>query len=172
VTGVPPNVLDAIRARYAAHGLLVATADVDGADTDAGLAAVRAAMRALREDATSNGRVAVAGYGVGGRFAYLAATRLGADAAVAFHAPGIGRHIDEAERVRVPMSLHFGDDDEGVPFADVRRIKGALEGIASVQIYRYPGVGAGFALIGDPGYVAAAALEAERRAFGVLEGLR
>ncbi len=168
MTGVPANVRDAVCARYAARGLLVAAADVDGAETEAGLATVHAAMQALRANARSNGRVAVAGYGAGGRFAYLAATRLGADAAVAFYATGIGRHIDEAERVRVPLSLHFGDDDDNVPFAEVRRIKGALEGIASVQIYRYPGVGAGFALLGEPGYAAAAALEAERRALRVL----
>ena len=63
------------------------------------------------------------------------------------------------------MSLHFGDADERVPFEEVRAIKGALEGFGTTEIYRYPGVGHGFALPGDPGYDESAARDAQRRVF-------
>jgi carboxymethylenebutenolidase len=158
--------------RYAARGYAVVAAHV-GATTDVGdgLAAVRAAMDVLATRPECNGTIAVAGYGYGGRFAFLGVTRLGADAAVAFHAIGIGAHLDEASRVKKPLSFHFGDADECVPFEEVRAIKGALEGFGTTEIYRYPGVQQGFALAGSAGYDAEAAGQAERRVFAILDRL-
>jgi carboxymethylenebutenolidase len=159
--------------RFAARGYRVVAVELaDGHAVDDGLAAVRSAMDGLAVDPACNGRIAVAGYGAGGCLAFLAATRLGAAAAVAFHAIGIGSRLSEASLVRVPLSFHFGDDDERVPAAEVRSIKGALEGFATAEIYRYPGAGQGFALAGSPGYHAAVAEQAERRAFEVLDRLR
>jgi carboxymethylenebutenolidase len=153
--------------RFTARGYAVFLADVkESADVERGLEAVRSAMAAL-----GAGKVAVVGYGFGGRYAFLAVTRLGADAAVAFHGAGIGRHLDEAPRAKKPLTFHFGDDDERVPFEEVRAIKGALEGFGTTEIYRYPGARHGFALLDDPNYDEAAALAAERRVFAVLDRL-
>ena len=69
-----------------------------------------------------------------------------------FYGSGIGRHLSEAARAVKPLSLHFGDADEDVPFDEVRAIKGALEGFGTTEIYRYPGVGSDFALSGHAGY--------------------
>src|SRR5258708_23358726 len=107
-------------------------------------------MAALAER-VPGGKIAVVGYGFGGRYAYLAVTRLGADGAAAFYGAGIGDYLGEASRAKLPLTFHFGDDDELVPIEEVRRIKGALEGFATTEIYRYPGVGHGFALRGHPG---------------------
>jgi carboxymethylenebutenolidase len=135
-----------------------------------GIDAVRAAIAALGP--ACGERVAVAGYGAGGCSAYLAVTRLGAVAGIGFHPVGIGAHLSEASLVRVPLSLHFGDADERVPLAEVRAIKGALEGFATTEIYRYPGAAQGFASEDDPGYEPAAAALAERRALAFLGALR
>jgi carboxymethylenebutenolidase len=158
--------------RFASRGYCVVAPDVAGGPaSDTGLAAVRVAIEALGTDPQCNGRIAVAGYGYGGCLAFLAATRLGAAAGVAFHGIGIGSRLADAALVRVPLSFHFGDADEFVPPEEVRSIKGALEGFATTEIYRYPGAGQGFALAGSPGYDAAAAAAAERRAFEVLDRL-
>jgi carboxymethylenebutenolidase len=172
LVGLTPQSARATVERYAARGYRVATVGLppDGA-LDAGVAAVRAAMDALAADAEGNGRIAVVGYGAGGAFAFLAATRLGAAAVAAFHGAGIGRLLSEAAQVRVPLSFHFGDADESVPLAEVRAIKGALEGFATTEIYRYPDAGAGFALAGSPGYAPEAAAAAERRVFEILDRL-
>ena len=157
--------------RFTARGYDVLAVDVDeAAGPDGGLAAVRWGMNALREHATA-GKIAVVGYGYGGRYAFLALTRLGADAAAAFHGAGIGAHLDEAPLAKLPLSLHFGDDDERVPFEEVRAIKGALEGFATTEIYRYPGAGHGFAMREDACFDEPAALDAERRVFAFLDAL-
>lgn len=132
--------------------------------------AVRAALAALAPKC--GGRVAVVGYGAGGCSAFRAVTRLGAAAGIAFHPIGIGALLGEAGLVRAPLSLHFGDADATVPPAEVRAVKGALEGFATTEIYRYPAVGQGFALESSPGYEPVAASLAERRAFAFLDGLR
>ena len=128
-----------------------------GAAIDETLARVKAALDASR---LAGAPVAVVGYGEGGRYAFLAATRLGADGAAAFRGSGISAHLDEARFARVPMSLHFADDDPRVPPADVRAIKGALEGIGTIDVYRYER------------WDAAAEAQAETRAFTMLSGVR
>jgi dienelactone hydrolase len=157
LVGIPPGDRGTIE-RYAEHGYDVLVAVVDpAADVDNSLAAVRAAMDAL---GSRTERVAVVGYGAGGEYAFLAVTRLGAAAAGALRGAGIGRHLDESAHVKKPLTFHFADDDEAVPFTEVRAIKGALEGFGTTEIYRYPTLDAD------------AMLQAERRVFAVLDGLR
>ena len=171
LAGVPAGARSTIE-RYTSRGYDVRIADIgDGSDLDRGLAAVRAGMDALAARAVP-GLIAVVGYGPGGRYAYLAVTRLGADAAGAFYGAGIGEHLVEASRAKLPLTLHFGDEDVDVPIEEVRRIKGALEGFATTEIYRYPGAGRGFAMREDAGYDETAALKAEGHVFTVLDGLR
>lgn len=159
LVGLPPGA-DATLAVFTAKGYEVLA-------VEPGLENVRAAMAAL-----AGRRIAVVGYGSGGGDAFLALTRLGVDGAAAFYGSGIGRHLSEAARAVKPLSLHFGDADEDVPFDEVRAIKGALEGFGTTEIYRYPQVGHGFALRGCPGYDESAARDAERRVFSFLDGLR
>ncbi len=105
--------------RAAARGRL------EGFDVAAGMADVRTVIDALRARPDCTGAVAVVGYCFGGEFAYLATTQLGAAAAVSFHGVGIGKHLDQAGRVNVPMSLHFGADDRFVPNSEVDAIEAA-----------------------------------------------
>ncbi len=172
LVGVAPDAGPTIE-RYTARGYEVGVAAVDpAADVDDGLAAVRSAMDALAARIGGPAKIAVVGYGFGGRYAFLALTRLGADGAAAFYGTDIGSHLGEAAAAKKPLSLHFGDDDERVPFAEVRAIKGALEGFATTEIYRYPGIRSGFALAGSAAHDPAAAAQAERRVFAVLDALR
>ena len=158
--------------RFAARGYDVLAVDVgDEADVEGTLENVGWAMNVLATHLTS-GKIAVVGYGFGGRYAFLALTRLGADAAAAFYGTGIGGHLNEAPVAKKPLSLHFADGDEQVPFEEVRAVKGALEGFATTEIYRYPNVGHGFALRGHSGYDEDAAAQAERRVFAFLDSVR
>lgn len=92
-------------------------------------------MRALETDQTlldvqaaaarvaAAGKVGVVGYCWGGTIAYLAAARLDIAAAVAYYGGGIRDHT--AEKPRVPVLFHFGEQDAHIPKSAVDEIEAA-----------------------------------------------
>lgn len=193
VYGVTPD-LRGMMARFAAHGFVVAAPEMfsrigagplgqteaertqargrlEGFDYASGMEDVKATMAALRARPDCTGAVAVAGYCFGGEFAYRAAIELGAAAAVAFHGVGIGKHLGDAGKVSVPMSLHFGGNDRWVPNDEVAAIKAAHSGRADVGVYLYDGAGHGFAQSDSAAYDAAIAKLAEERSLAMLASI-
>jgi len=140
--------------RFAAQGYVAiapamfdrAKADVElgynDADADEGIA-LRAAIKledslkdvqATIDAAKSGGKVGVVGYCWGGSLSFLAATRLsGLACAVGYYGGRIAAHKDE--KPKVPTILHFGELDDGIPMADVEKIRAARP---EVKIYTYP----------------------------------
>jgi carboxymethylenebutenolidase len=194
VYGVTPD-LRSTMARYAAHGFIVVAPEMfsrtvpgalgqseaertqargrlDGFDFAAGMADVKTVMDALRARPDCTGKIAVMGYCFGGEFAYVATYELGAAAAIALHGVAIGKHLADAARVNVPMSLHFGGDDRFVPPEEVAAIEAAHESQPDVEIHVYPGAKHGFAQSDSAAYEAPAAHLSEERALAMLERLK
>ena len=93
------------------------------------------------------GKVAVIGFCWGGTLAWLSAARLGGlCAGVAYYGTGIAACLGEAPKV--PMMLHFGEQDAHIPPDDVNAIAQAWPGFA---LYRYP-AGHGFNCDDRPAY--------------------
>src|ERR1044071_7809497 len=59
----------------------------------------RTAVQWLRASPLCTGKIAAIGFCMGGRTAFLAAARCGADAAVSLYALGIAKHLDEVRTV-------------------------------------------------------------------------
>jgi carboxymethylenebutenolidase len=118
-----------------------------------------------------NGKVAVFGYCFGGRFAYLAATRLGVDAAVSFHGVAIGQHLDEADNLACPLSIHVGDEDPVVPMDEIAATKAAIGAKPGVEISVYAGVGHGFTGKGRANYDENADTNSNRAAAALIEAM-
>jgi len=90
---------------------------------------VAAAIRSI-EDA---GKIAVIGYCWGGSLAFLAATRLsGIACAVGYYGGMIAAHVQE--KPKVPVLLHFGEHDHGIPMADVKKVIAARP---DIQVFTY-----------------------------------
>lgn len=87
------------------------------------------------------GKVGIVGYCLGGSVAFRAATQLnGVAAAVGYYGGQIASIADQ--KPKVPTMLHFGDQDQSIPPADVDKIKAARGG--DTQIFVYQGAGHGF----------------------------
>lgn len=187
--------LRATMARYAEHGFVCAAPDMfsrtlpgpllqtdedrpkargrlEGYDFAAGMEDVKAAMNALRARPDCNGAVAVVGFCFGGEFAYLAPLQAGAAAGVSFHGVGIGKHLDVAPKIAVPLSLHFGGADRFVPHEEVAAIEAAFKGRPDVGVYEYPGAAHGFAQADSAAYDPAVAELSEERALAALATLK
>ncbi len=123
-------------------------------DADQGMLDVEDLINDLKSRPQCNGKVAVLGFCFGGRYAHLAAARLGADAAGSYHGTRIGEHLDEVDQVTCPVSFHFGADDPFVPMDEVNAIKAAYAGRPNANIVTHAGASHNFAMPYKEGYVA------------------
>jgi carboxymethylenebutenolidase len=98
--------------------------------------------------------VGIVGFCMGGRVTFLVAARRRLGAAVGFYGGGIveaGRLpfpalIDEVPTMQTPWLGLFGDEDAGIPVADVERLRAELDRSAPIDhgIVRYPDAKHGF----------------------------
>ena len=87
-------------------------------------------LQATIDYAKQFGKIGVVGYCWGGSLAFLAATRLdGVAAAVGYYGGMIAAHAQE--KPRVPVILHFGDQDQSIPMSDVEKVKQARADVPS-----------------------------------------
>jgi carboxymethylenebutenolidase len=144
----------------------------DAFDLEKGVADIKAIVDRLASMKEYNGKFAVSGFCFGGRFTFLAATRLGAAAGAAFHGTNIGLDLAEADKARCPLSLHFGEKDAAVPMSEVDAIKAALKPNPQAEIYVYPGAQHGFSSPSRPSYDPEAARLSNERAMAVFERMK
>jgi len=107
-------------------------------------------------------RVAVIGYCYGGTIAWLAATRLGAAAAVGYYGGRIANYANE--NPACPVMLHYGRQDAHIPPEEIDKVKLAHP---EVEIYMYD-AGHGFNCDARSSYNPAAAKEARERSLAFL----
>ena len=90
---------------------------------------------------------------MGGSVAFLAATRLnGLSCAIAYYGGQIAKFADE--KPKVPVQMHFGEKDQGIPMTDVEMIKKKQP---QAEIYTYPDAPHGFHCDERASYTEAAA---------------
>jgi carboxymethylenebutenolidase len=96
--------------------------------------------QAAIDELKKQGPVAIIGFCMGGSIAFLAATRLnGLSCAIAYYGGQIAKFADE--KPKVPMQMHFGEKDQGIPMTDVAAIKAKR---TESEIYTYPDAPHGF----------------------------
>lgn len=122
-----------------------------------------------RSALSSSEKVGVVGICFGGRYAVLAASNLGASAAVSYHGTFIGKHIDVLPRIKCPVSMHFGESDPHVPMSEVAEISSATASNRNIEIFSYPDAPHGFMQQDRASYRAAVAELAWARGVSALK---
>lgn len=138
-------------------------------DIDKAVEDIDASFKALRElpevEASGLGYV---GFCMGGKLAYLTATRTDVACAVGYYGMGIEHLLDEAEGIKSHLVLHFAEQD-GYCDANARAlISQRLGARPNVEIYTYPEVDHAFARHGGMHYNKPAALMAHQRSIAAL----
>ena len=158
---------------WTAEGRKRAFARNDRYDIEQGMRDLSDVIADLKTHPRCNGKIAVMGFCFGSPFALLAAARYGTDAGISFHGSHVEKYLEEAGRVRCPLSFHYGDRDEVAPMAAVERIREAFSVLPDAKVYVYPGAGHGFmTMTRGPGYMESVAHSAWARALEVLKRLQ
>ncbi len=117
----------------------------------------------LRAHQRCNGKVGTVGFCLGGKLAFLMATRSDIDASVGYYGVGIEGSVGEAGAITKPLMLHVADQDSFSSPKAQKEILAALGSNTHVTIHVYPGVDHAFARKGGDNYEAEAAQSADRR---------
>ena len=114
-------------------------------DQDKGITDIEATIRAARDGLGAGGKVGAVGYCLGGRLAFMTATRTDIDASVAYYGVGLEGLTAERHAIARPLILHIAGADHFVTPDKQRLIHDALDDHPKVTIHDYPGVDHGFA---------------------------
>ncbi|HEX8389488.1 MAG TPA: dienelactone hydrolase family protein [Sphingomonas sp.] len=112
-------------------------------DQDQGVADIEAAIRFARTRGAA--KVGVVGYCLGGRLAFMAATRTDADASVGYYGVGLDGLLGEKHAIARPLLLHIAGEDHFVSKDAQAAIHAGLDDHPQVVIHDYPGEDHGFA---------------------------
>jgi carboxymethylenebutenolidase len=135
-------------------------------DIERAMQDIAVALACVRSRPECTGKVGAIGFCLGGKLAYLTATRTDVDAAIGYYGVGIETALDEAANIHCPIALHFAELDKFVP-ADARSaISAGLAG-KNIHIYTYPGADHGFNCGERPSFDKAAALMAHSRSIAL-----
>ena len=111
---------------------------------DAGIRDIEATIRFAR-GRVDGGRVGVVGYCLGGRLAFMTATRTDSDASVGYYGVGIDNLLGEKHAIAHPVLLHIAGADHFVTPDIQGRMHEGLDDHPRVTIFDYPGEDHGFA---------------------------
>lgn len=116
-----------------------------------------AALEVLRNHPACNGKVGAVGFCLGGKLAYLIATRYAPDCSVGYYGVGIENALDEMANLKGNLMLHIAELDQFCPAEAQVKIHAALNQNANVTIHDYAGQDHAFARVGGAHFNAAAA---------------
>ena len=114
-------------------------------DQDVGVADIEATIRAARSRLGEGGKVGAVGYCLGGRLAFMTATRTDVNASVGYYGVGIDGLLGEKHAIAHPVMLHIPEEDHFVDKAAQQRMHEGLDDHPKVILHDYPGVDHGFA---------------------------
>lgn len=139
-----------------------------GFDIGKGIEDLKATLAFMRRSKDCSGKVGTIGYCLGGKLAYLMATRTGADCNVSYYGVGIEDMVGEAGTISKPLLMHMAEKDKFVPPPAQAKIIQALRTNKHAEIHVYPAVNHAFARVGGEHYNKAAANLANGRTAGFL----
>ncbi len=134
-----------------------------GFNIDKGIDDLKATLAFVRRHPACNGHVGTMGFCLGGKLAYLMATRSDTDCNVSYYGVGLDELLGEAKNIKKPLLLHIAGKDKFVPHAAQLKIMEGLGKAPGIEMHIYPEQDHAFTRIGGQHYDKAAADQAHGR---------
>ncbi len=132
-------------------------------EIDLAMEDLKATLLAVTTHHNCTGKVGTVGYCLGGRLAYLMATRSNTACNVSYYGVTIESYLNESNNIHTPLLMHIAADDKFVPPAAQQEITRGLSMNPHVTIHSYAGVDHAFTREGGDHYNAEAAKIADQR---------
>lgn len=113
-------------------------------DQQLGIEDIEATIHEARK-LVGGGKVGAVGYCLGGRLAFMTATRTDINASVGYYGVGLDNLLGESHAIAHPLMLHIAGADGFVSPEEQARVHAGLDGHPKVTIFDYPGLDHGFA---------------------------
>lgn len=110
---------------------------LQGFHVDFGVEDLKATLMAVRTLHDCNGKVGTVGYCLGGRLAYLMATRSNADGNIGYYGVTLESYLNESNNIQAPLMLHIADQDSFSTPEARAEVKRGLELNPHVTIHSY-----------------------------------
>ncbi|UUX47939.1 dienelactone hydrolase family protein [Nisaea acidiphila] len=121
-------------------------------DVDKGVEDLKATLAQLKSMEGCSGKAGSVGYCLGGKLAYLMATRSDADCNVSYYGVGLDELLSESSNISMPYISHIASEDGFVPKEAQEKIKAGLSGNPLVTLHVYEGQDHAFARQGGAHY--------------------
>lgn len=121
-------------------------------DGEAGVRDLLSTLAHVRSMPGSSGKVGAVGYCLGGRLAFLMASRSDVDAAVSYYGVGLDGLMGEVYDIRAPLILHIAALDKFVPETARQKILKSITKNPAITAYVYEGVDHAFARPGGQNF--------------------
>jgi carboxymethylenebutenolidase len=128
-----------------------------GLDEAKAVSDAAATLAFLRQHPACTSKVGAVGFCLGGKLAYLMATRADPDCSVAYYGVGIESALTEAARISCPTMLHLAARDQFCPPSAQAQIHQTLDAHPLITLYVYAEQDHAFARIGGAHFDAQAA---------------
>ena len=132
-------------------------------DLEKGMGDLSNTVTQLRANEHCNGKAGAVGYCLGGKLAYLMASRTDIDCSVGYYGVGLGDLMDEADKITKPLVLHIAEKDQFSSPEEIEKVRSTLATNEHVTTYLYEGQDHAFAREGGEHYDAASAKLANDR---------
>ena len=140
-----------------------------GFDVDKGVEDLKDSLVALRELDACSGKAGTVGYCLGGKLAFLMATRSDADCNIGYYGVGLDELLGEIGAISAPLMLHVAEQDEYCPPETQEKLRDSLGSHPHTVLHFYAGMPHAFARAGGIHYDAEAATLANGRTYDFLK---
>lgn len=140
-----------------------------GFDVDKGIEDLKDSIAALRGLNACSGKAGSVGYCLGGKLAFLMATRSDSDCNVGYYGVGLDELLGEIGNISSPLMLHVAEQDDYCPPETQAKLREALGSHGQTTLHFYAGMPHAFARAGGIHYDADAATLANGRTYDFLK---